>query len=107
MENTFAVVETGGKQYKVAPGAVVDVELLPVDAGGTVELDRVLLVSRDGQVTIGTPTVAGAKVLATVQGNVRGDKVIVFKYKAKTRQRTKTGHRQNYTRLAITEIVAG
>lgn len=107
MENTFAVVETGGKQYKVAPGALVDVELLPVDDGGTVELDRVLLVSLDGQVTVGTPTVPGAKVVATVEGSVRGDKVIVFKYKAKTRQRTKTGHRQNYTRLAIKDIVAG
>ena len=107
MENTFAIVETGGKQYKVTPGAVLDVELLPVADGGTVELDRVLLVSQGDQVTVGTPTVVGAKVVATVEGIVRGDKIIVFKYKAKTRQRTKTGHRQNYTRLAIKEIVAG
>ena len=89
-------------------GAVVDVELLPVAEGGTVELDRVLLLSQDGQVTVGTPTVAGAKVRGDRRRrNVRGDKIIVFKYKAKTRQRNKTGHRQNYTRLAIKEIVAG
>lgn len=105
MENTFAVVETGSKQYKVAPGTSIDVEYLPVAEGETVELDRVLLVSKEGQVTVGTPTVAGAKVVATVTAQDRGDKIIVFKYKAKTRYRRKTGHRQDYTRLAIQEIV--
>jgi large subunit ribosomal protein L21 len=107
LDNTFAVVQTGGKQYKVTPGAVIEVETLPVEAGGTVELDRVLLLSDGDKVTVGMPTVAGAKVVATVQAHDRGEKIIVFKYKAKTRHRVKTGHRQNLTRLAIKEIVAG
>jgi large subunit ribosomal protein L21 len=107
VDNIFAVVQTGGKQYKVTPGAVIEVETLPVQAGGTVELDRVLLLSEGDKVTVGTPTVAGAKVVATVQAHDRGEKIIVFKYKAKTRHRVKTGHRQNLTRLAINEIVAG
>jgi len=107
VENTFAVVQTGGKQYKVSPGTVLEVETLPIAAGETVELDRVLLVARGDQVTVGTPTVAGAKVLATVTEHDRGDKIIVFKYKAKTRYRVKTGHRQNLTRLTVNEIVAG
>jgi large subunit ribosomal protein L21 len=107
VDNIFAVVQTGGKQYRVTPGAVIEVETLPVQAGGTVELDRVLLLSEGDKVTVGTPTVAGAKVVATVQAHDRGEKIIVFKYKAKTRHRVKTGHRQNLTRLAINEIVAG
>jgi large subunit ribosomal protein L21 len=107
LENPFAVVQTGGKQYKVTPGSVIEVETLPVEAGGTVELDRVLLLSDGDNVTVGMPTVAGAKVMATVQAHGRGEKIIVFKYKAKTRHRVKTGHRQNLTRLAINEIVAG
>jgi large subunit ribosomal protein L21 len=107
VDNIFAVVQTGGKQYKVTPGAVIEVETLPVQAGGTVELDRVLLLSEGDKVLVCTPTVAGAKVVATVQAHDRGEKIIVFKYKAKTRHRVKTGHRQNLTRLAINEIVAG
>lgn len=101
----YAVVETGGKQYKVAPGQTVDVEKLPAEAGQTVELDRVLLISEDDKVAVGSPTVPGAKVIATVVEQVKGEKVIVFKYKPKTRYRRKTGHRQEYTRLAIKEIV--
>ncbi|MGQ9675862.1 MAG: 50S ribosomal protein L21 [Chloroflexota bacterium] len=101
----YAVVETGGKQYKVAPGQTVDVEKLPVEAGQTVELDRVLLISEDDKVAVGSPTVPGAKVVATVVEQVKGEKIIVFKYKPKTRYRRKTGHRQEYTRLAIKEIV--
>lgn len=104
---SFAVIETGSKQYKVAPGASIDVESLPVNKGETVTLDRVLLVSQGDQVVVGTPLVAGAKVTATVTEQGRGDKVIVFKYKAKTRYRRKTGHRQGYTRLAIQDIVTG
>lgn len=101
----YAVVETGGKQYKVAPGQTIDVEKLPVEAGQTVELDRVLLISEDEKVAVGSPTVPGAKVVATVVEQVKGEKIIVFKYKPKTRYRRKTGHRQEYTRLAIKEIV--
>jgi len=101
----YAVVETGGKQYKVVPGQIIDVEKLPAEAGQTVELDRVLMVAENDKLAVGHPTVPGAKVIATVVDQVRGEKIIVFKYKPKVRYRRKTGHRQVYTRLAIKEIV--
>lgn len=101
----YAIIETGGKQYKVTPGETVDVERLGVAEGETVELDRVLLISDGDKVIFGTPTVAGAKVVATVKGEGKGKKVIVFKYKPKVRYRRKQGHRQFYTRLAIDKIV--
>jgi large subunit ribosomal protein L21 len=100
----YAIVETGGKQYKVAPGQTVDVEKLPGEPGETVELDRVLMVAEDDNVAVGQPVVSGAKVIATVVNQVKGEKLIVFKYKNKTRYRRKTGHRQEYTRLAVKEI---
>src|SRR3972149_4589464 len=102
----YAIVETGGKQYKVAVGCIIDVESLPVEKGRTIELSRVLLVS-DEQVSVGAPTVEGAKVLAKVVGHWKAPKVIVFKYKPKTRYRRKIGHRQPFTRLAIQAIAAG
>ena len=101
----YAIVETGGKQYKVTPGQAIDVERLDVAEGSTVELDRVLLIAADDKVTVGTPTVDGAKVIATSQGDGKGKKIIVFKYKPKVRYRKKTGHRQLYTRLVIDRIV--
>jgi len=101
----YAVIETGGKQYKVSPGQTVDVERLDVADGGTVDLDRVLLIADDDKVVVGNPTVDGAKVVATSQGDGRGKKVIVFKYKPKVRYSKKTGHRQSYTRLTIDKIV--
>lgn len=101
----YAIIETGGKQYKVAPGQTIDVERLGVDEGGTVELDKVLFIADGDKVTVGTPTIDGAKVIATSQGDGKGNKVIVFKYKPKVRYRKKTGHRQLYTRLAIDKIV--
>jgi len=101
----YAVIETGGKQYKVSPGQTIDVERLEVAEGKTVDLDRVLLIGDGKRVTVGTPTVDGAKVVATSQGEGKGDKVVVFKYKPKVRYRKKTGHRQFYTRLVIDEIV--
>ncbi|MEE8469704.1 MAG: 50S ribosomal protein L21 [Dehalococcoidia bacterium] len=100
----YAVVETGGKQYKVSPGEIICVEKLTTE-GDTVELDKVYLVADGDKVTLGKPTVAGAKVVATVLGEGKRDKVIVFKYKPKVRYRRKKGHRQPYTRLAIEEIV--
>ena len=101
----YAIIETGGKQYRVSPGQTVDVELLDVPEGNTVELDKVLLLNDDKKVIVGTPTVSGAKVVATYKGDGRGKKIIVFKYKPKTRYSIKTGHRQNYTRLTIDKIV--
>jgi large subunit ribosomal protein L21 len=102
----FAVVETGGKQYKVSPGQTIAVERLPVEAGETIDLDRVLLVSAGDRTLIGMPVVAGAKVVAHVDRQGRGKKIIVFKYKAKKRYRRKRGHRQYYTYLTVTDIQA-
>ncbi len=101
----YAIIETGGKQYKVTPGQTLDVERLDVAEGKTVELDRVLLVADGDKVRVGTPTVDGAKVITTSQGEGKGKKIIVFKYKPKVRYRKKTGHRQLYTRLVIDKIV--
>jgi len=100
----YAIVKTGGHQYKVAVGDQLNVEKLPVEAGQTVELSEVLMVSDDDRVTVGTPFVAGATVKATVVNQHRGDKIVVFKYKAKKRYRRKMGHRQDLTRLAIDAI---
>ena len=102
----FAIVQTGGKQYKVQLGELVDVERLDVPVGGKVELTDVRLIANDDNVAIGTPTVQGASVVAEVQEQHRGPKIIVFKYKAKTRYRKKTGHRQSYTRLLIQDILS-
>lgn len=100
----YAIIETGGKQYKVAPGQTVDVERLNVAEGDTVELDKVMLIADGDNVTVGKPTIPGAKVTATAKGEGKGDKVIVFKYKPKVRYHRKTGHRQLYTRLSIDKI---
>ena len=101
----YAIIDIGSKQYRVTPGQIIDVDRLIVAEGNTVELDRVLLIGDGDEVTVGTPTVAGAKILATLQGEGKGKKIIVFKYKPKVRYRKKTGHRQFYTRLAIDKIV--
>jgi len=101
----YAIIETGGKQYRVSPGQTIDVERLDVAEGDTVDLDRVLLIGDGERVIAGTPTVDGAKVVATSQGEGKGKKIIVFKYKPKVRYRKKTGHRQLYTRLVIDKIV--
>lgn len=102
----YAVIETGGKQYRVSPGQTVEVELLAAEPGSSVALDRVLLVSADGNTLVGTPTVPGAKVVATVAREGRGPKIIVFKYKSKKRYRRTRGHRQDHTYLTITDIQA-
>ena len=103
----YAVVETGSKQYRVQVGQVLDVELLPVEAGNDVDLDRVLMIGGEGaELQIGTPTVPGARVIATVTEHHKGDKVIIFKMTAKKRYRRKTGHRQPHSRLEIKEIIA-
>jgi large subunit ribosomal protein L21 len=102
----YAVIETGGKQLRVSPGQTVEVELLPAEPGATVALDRVLLVAADGKTLVGQPTVAGAKVVATVAREGRGKKIVVFKYKSKKRYRRTQGHRQDYTYLLVTDIQA-
>ncbi|GAC1447425.1 MAG: hypothetical protein PVSMB4_02840 [Ktedonobacterales bacterium] len=102
----YAVIETGGKQYRVTPGQNVEVELLPAEPGATVKLERVLLVSADDRTLVGQPVVAGARVVGTVAREGRGKKIIIFKYKSKKRYRRKTGHRQDYTYLLITDIQA-
>lgn len=100
----YAIVQTGGKQYRVQPGDTLRVESLPGDAGDAIELKDVLLVSQEGNVTLGNPTIPGAKVITEVLGRGKGKKVVVFTYKAKTRHRKKTGHRQPYVDLKVTGI---
>lgn len=101
----FAIVQSGGKQHRVEPGKVIEVEKLPVAEGETVELTDVLLISNENGVLQGRPRVEGAKVVGTVVKQLRAKKIIVFKYKPKVRYRKKTGHRQSVTRIAITDIV--
>ena len=103
----YAIVKTGGKQYRVSPGDVVDVELLSAEEGSTTEINNVLVVSRDGEVEFGKPFVDGARVVAQVQTHYKDRKIIVYKYKPKTRYRRKRGHRQNYTRILIQDIEIG
>ena len=100
----YAIIETGGKQYRVKQGDTIRVESVPGDEGDAVELDRVLMLSQDGEVSVGAPVVDGARVTTEVVGKGRGKKIIVFKYKAKTRYRRKNGHRQNYTDLRVLSI---
>ena len=99
-----AIIETGGKQYKVAEGDTLFIEKLPVEAGEAVTFDKVLAVIDGENVTVGTPVVEGAKVAASVVKNGKGKKVIVFKYKPKKGYRRKQGHRQPYTKVTIGKI---
>ncbi len=103
----YAIIETGGKQYRVQEGDVLQVEKLAADAESTVVIDRVLAVSKeDGQLNIGTPTVSGAKVTLKVVGHGRGKKIIIIKYKSKKNYRRKQGHRQDYTKILVEKIEA-
>lgn len=104
---TYAIIKTGGKQYRVQPGDVIEVErLVDTEPGDTFSFDEVLLVSKDGDVTVGSPTVKGAKVVAKIEDEAKGDKILVFKYKRKVRFRRKNGHRQWFSRVSITGITA-
>ena len=100
----YAVIETGGKQYRVEVGTELEVELLDVEPGKTVTLDRVLLVADGDEASIGRPLVENASVDAEVVRQDRGDKVISFKYRPKARRRVKKGHRQDLTILRITDV---
>jgi len=100
----YAVLETGGKQYRVTAGDKVEIERLGVDVGQPVTFDRVLLVNRDGQISIGAPVVDGAKVVADVVEHKRGDKVVIWKMKRRKGYHKKQGHRQELTVVQVKEI---
>ncbi|MBK9711468.1 MAG: 50S ribosomal protein L21 [Kouleothrix sp.] len=101
----YAIIRDRGMQYRVEAGQVIEVALLDAEPGSQVELGEVLLIGGAEQVQVGTPVLAGAKVVGKVLGTTKGDKIIVFKYKNKKRYRRRTGHRQQYTSIAISEIV--
>ena len=102
----YAIIETGGKQYRVSEGESLEVESLEAQVGDTVTLSRVLMVEGDTGVQIGTPIVGGAVVKAKVTAHGRGPKIIIFKKKRRKTYRRTKGHRQSFTRLEITEIKA-
>ena len=103
----YAIIETGGKQYRVEPGEVLDVELLDgAVAGGAISFDRVLMISGEGGVRVGSPAVEGAKVTGQLLSEVRGPKVRIFKKKKRKQYRRTNGHRQNLHRVKI-EAIAG
>ena len=102
----YAVVSSGGKQYRVEPGSTLIVERLAADPGASITFDRVLLVGDGDQVRVGTPVVAGASVRATVLGEERGPKLVVFKFKQKVKYRRRTGHRQRLMKVRIDAIDA-
>lgn len=100
----YAIIETGGKQYKVAEGDVIKTDLLESEVGADVTFDRVVLASSDGSVTVGSPLVSGASVTGTVLRQDKDKKILVFKYKPKKRVRKLTGHRQRFAEVKITKI---
>lgn len=101
----YAVIETGGKQYRVQEGDIVQVEKLDVQEGEKIDLSNILLVSSEDGIKVGNPYVEGAKVEATVLEHGKGKKIVIFKYKPKKDYRKKQGHRQPYTKLKIEKIV--
>ncbi|MEN6435133.1 MAG: 50S ribosomal protein L21 [Anaerolineaceae bacterium] len=100
----YAIVESGGKQYKAVEGGAIEVDLLSVEPGDEVILDQVLLLVEDGNVSVGTPLVKGVRVSTKVENHIKGEKIDVFRYRPKKRIRVKTGHRQQYTRLIVETI---
>jgi len=100
----YAVIESGGKQYRVAPGDVIRVERLAVAAGESVDLDRILLIADNDGPRLGTPTLSGVSVTAKVRAHGRGDKVRIFKMRRRKGYRRQAGHRQSYTELEITQV---
>ena len=102
----YAVIATGGKQYKVAKGEVLRVEKLDGEEGDTVKLDRVLMVADGDQVTVGTPVLDKATVTATIKAQGRGDKVEIIKFRRRKHSRSQMGHRQSYTEIEVTDIKA-
>jgi large subunit ribosomal protein L21 len=103
----YAIVESGGRQYRAEEGHSFSVEKLPYEVGEQIELSNVLLFANAASIQVGQPTVSGVRVKATVVEQYRGKKIFVWKYKPKKRYRKRQGHRQSYTRLHIDEIVVG
>src|SRR5262245_25910130 len=103
----YAIIRTGGRQYRAEVGALLDVEKLPYEVDQKIEINEVLLIGNDDNTVIGQPTVDGALVKATIVEQFRGEKITVFHYRQRTNYRRTTGHRQYYTRLRIDEIIAG
>ncbi|MCA9964264.1 MAG: 50S ribosomal protein L21 [Anaerolineales bacterium] len=103
----YAIVESGGRQYRAEEGLSFSVEKLPYEVGDVIELANVLLLATEDGVQVGQPTVSGAKVKATVVDQYRGKKIFVWKYRPKQRYRNRKGHRQSYTKLRVDEIIAG
>ena len=102
----YAVIETGGKQFRVKQGDTLNVEKLDANVGDTVTIEKVLLIEQDGAVKVGTPVIAGAKAVLKVVEHGKGEKIIVFKYKPKKNYRRKQGHRQPYTKVTVEAIQA-
>jgi large subunit ribosomal protein L21 len=100
----YAIVESGGKQYRAVEGATLEVDRLPVEAGENVKLEQTLLLADGESITVGTPLVVDTPVWTTVIEHFKGEKVTIFNYSPKKRIRVKTGHRQNYTRLRVEQI---
>jgi len=103
----YAVIKTGGKQYRVEEGEVLRVEKLRVDEGASFDFDQVLMVGEGEQVQVGSPVVEGARVSATVRGHGRGDKVHIIKFRRRKQYMRRQGHRQSYTEIEVTGIAAG
>jgi large subunit ribosomal protein L21 len=102
---SYAIIENGGKQYKVIEGTPIEVDLLPLEIGKQIKLDKVLLVSDETGIRVGTPLLKEVSVDATVLAHFKGPKITIFKYRPKERYRIKTGHRQQFTRLMVDSIV--
>lgn len=102
----YAIIKTGGKQYKVSEGDLVRVEKLKAEIGDSIDFEEVLLVENDGNLKVGTPIVENAKVSATVKDQAKDKKIVVFKYRPKKSSKTKRGHRQPYTLVEINKIFA-
>ena len=103
----YAVIESGGKQHKVVPGEVLQLEKLNVDAGGTIDFDKVMMIGEGENITIGAPYVDGGKVSAEVLSHGRADKVTIIKMRRRKHYRRQAGHRQHYTEVKITDITGG
>jgi large subunit ribosomal protein L21 len=100
----YAVIKTGGKQYRVAPGEKIKIEQIPADVGSQIVIDQVLMVGEGESVKVGNPLVSGAKVTATVMSHGRGDKVRIFKLRRRKHYQKTQGHRQNYTEIRVDAI---